>query len=610
MRLHPPYVESSANRANGLGIHGIARPNRAQGDPALLPQHQEQLEHASAIAPDVLAERGYRSVTASDPGLAGFADYQRAAGILIPLGTPDGSNGRYQLRRDRERVTTDPETGKQRAAKYEQATGQPHRLDVHPRNLAALADPSVPLWVTEGVKKGDALTSAGRCTIALGGVWCWRKECLPDWDRVALRGRTVLIAFDSDAETNPNVAKARDALAAFLTERGALVRIVHLPPAPDGSKVGADDFLASGGDLVDLVAEHTEDWTPTDGCPRELCRANRQELAERRDVARLEARILTAAKGTGIAPNRRLPYLLLGRRYFADIGRDRLQPERRAVVDADGWDRIPLQSMAADTGIGYATLLASRKELIASGVLEARERTECLDDGRVVPITEVRPTAPDLKAWMGQLATVVQAPTGWGGARYRCPVHHDAKVVTRHVCAVCGEDAELVGTDFQLENRSSPTPPPEIVFSPPTVTTVNKIENRSTSPADFHLENRSTLEGADSEASGFDQRAAALVATPLGGDRADRDYGRWAPTLEERVPRLQLTTKAEASSGAPPPDLSTLAALAERRGWAPLATRHGTVGGTEEAWRRFVSLPPPWLPDALPAMLAGSEVAP
>ena len=139
--------------------------------PSLTPRHAEVLRR-SAIDLAVAAEAGCVSVTPDDPRLEAFADYQRADGILFPVHPPDGSNGRYQLRRDRDRVTTDPKTGKQRSAKYEQPTGQAHRLDIHPRSRIHLRDVTIPLYVTEGIKKAWALTSLGRAAIALGGVWC------------------------------------------------------------------------------------------------------------------------------------------------------------------------------------------------------------------------------------------------------------------------------------------------------------------------------------------------------------------------------------------------------------------------------------------------------
>jgi Domain of unknown function (DUF3854) len=47
-------------------------------------------------------------------------------------------------------------------------------LDVHPFCRESLKDPGVPLFVTEGIKKSDALVSRGLCAVALIGVWNWR----------------------------------------------------------------------------------------------------------------------------------------------------------------------------------------------------------------------------------------------------------------------------------------------------------------------------------------------------------------------------------------------------------------------------------------------------
>ena len=64
------------------------------------------------------------------------------------------------------------------------------------------------------------------------------------------QGRPVFVCFDSDAATNPNVARAEYALAECLTAKGADVRIVRLPTAGDaksGLKAGLDDFLVAHG---------------------------------------------------------------------------------------------------------------------------------------------------------------------------------------------------------------------------------------------------------------------------------------------------------------------------------------------------------------------------
>jgi putative DNA primase/helicase len=139
-------------------------------------------------------------------------------------------------------------------------------LDVPPRIRGLLTDPSEPLWITEGIKKGDSAVTAGLCCIALLGSWSWRgtnadggKTALADWDDVALEGRVVYIVFDSDAATNKSVRASERRLANYLRARGADVQILRIPPGPDGVKVGLDDWLVGGHNPDELVAAISED---------------------------------------------------------------------------------------------------------------------------------------------------------------------------------------------------------------------------------------------------------------------------------------------------------------------------------------------------------------
>ena len=129
----------------------------------------------------------------------------------------------------------------------------------------AIADPTIPLWVTEGARKADAAVSAGLDCVSLGGVWNWRgtngqggKTALPDWEMVALNGRVLHLCFDSDVVTKAEVAKALQRFTAFLEYKRATVHPVYLPAAP-GEKVGLDDFLAAHGReaLLELAAKTT-----------------------------------------------------------------------------------------------------------------------------------------------------------------------------------------------------------------------------------------------------------------------------------------------------------------------------------------------------------------
>jgi hypothetical protein len=217
----------------------------------IFPAHAALLE-ASAISPEVSRARGYMSVdTGTRLESAGFAKAQRrnTPGLLIPIYGTDGTVRLHQYRADNPRLGTDG-----RPRKYETPFRATLCLDVPPGALPAIADPGVPLWVTEGARKADAAVTAGLCCIALLGVEGWQSKgvALPDWKDVRLKGRDVLVGFDSDVMTKASVRGALDRLTEWLAYRGANVRHVILPPGLDGDKAGLDDYLAAGHDVAGL----------------------------------------------------------------------------------------------------------------------------------------------------------------------------------------------------------------------------------------------------------------------------------------------------------------------------------------------------------------------
>lgn len=243
----------------------------------LAPPHAG-LVTASGIDPKVVTSRGYRSIGQLEleelTGL-GFAKAQRRAGLLIPVWNVHGENSTFQLRPDEPRMgATD------KPIKYETPKGSANVLDAHPHVRHQLDDPSVPLWITEGIRKADSAVSRGLCCVALPGVWNWRgtngkggSTALPDWESVALKGRDVFVVFDSDVMTNPRVHTALGRLKAFLEGRGATVRLVVLPHGGGlflDEKVGLDDYLHDGGTVEGLIELATDRIpTPDDGPPEE-----------------------------------------------------------------------------------------------------------------------------------------------------------------------------------------------------------------------------------------------------------------------------------------------------------------------------------------------------
>jgi hypothetical protein len=215
----------------------------------IFPQHAKLLA-ASAIDPAVARERGYVSADSKKQvERYGFPPWQCRTGLLIPMRRADGSVWGYQLRSDTPRVSR--QTGK--AFKYETPASQRNGIDVPPGIRDSLGDPSVPLLVTEGTRKADSSVSHGIACVALPGVWGWRgtngkggKLAVADWHDIALNGRRVVLAFDSDVTVKPAVRAALGELAGYLATKGATVEYLHLPDAGDG-KTGLDDYLVTEG---------------------------------------------------------------------------------------------------------------------------------------------------------------------------------------------------------------------------------------------------------------------------------------------------------------------------------------------------------------------------
>ncbi len=240
-------------------MNNIHEPSTSEQEFPLSDSHLKMLHEESGISDAVIAARGYRTVTNEKELIPlGFSTVQRRTpGLLIPGFAPDGSNGFYSFRPDAARVAVDrrkrdPDGNfKQRVIKYETPSGSGLRLDSPPVCREQLKDPNIPLWITEGAKKADALASHKLCGISLNGVNGFKGKnefggvtFLADWDYIALKGRDVRIVFDSDVMLNPNVRKALERLTTHLQRKGAHVSAVYLPGGRE-SKTGVDDYLSA-----------------------------------------------------------------------------------------------------------------------------------------------------------------------------------------------------------------------------------------------------------------------------------------------------------------------------------------------------------------------------
>jgi hypothetical protein len=208
------------------------------------------------------------------------------AGIIIPYVLP-GENYviEYRLRVDNPVLERRVDGSVRETRKYIQPPGRSNR-GYFPVGLpaAALADPSLPVIITEGEFKAMALWRLANyqtaapvfMPLSIAGVDNWRgiigktegangdrqdiKGMIPDLERIIWKDRRVAIAFDADAEKNSRVRAARGRLIAALIERGAIVGLMEWP-SHEGK--GIDDRLASVGPdkvLADIEAIEFGGW--------------------------------------------------------------------------------------------------------------------------------------------------------------------------------------------------------------------------------------------------------------------------------------------------------------------------------------------------------------
>lgn len=209
------------------------------------------------------------------------------AGLVFPYIWPGETRPReVRLRRDQPDLEQQPDGTAKEKAKYLSPPGRANLLYFPPdTSPESLTDADGSITITEGEKKALALSryyserGEQRLVIGLSGVWNWRgtvgkttnvngqrqsvKGVIPDFDRIAWKGRRVLILFDANAATKDQVRNARSALIKELGRRGARVSFVDLP-ADIPNVNGVDDLLAlKGADFVaDLLAQAKEAKKP------------------------------------------------------------------------------------------------------------------------------------------------------------------------------------------------------------------------------------------------------------------------------------------------------------------------------------------------------------
>jgi hypothetical protein len=167
-----------------------------------------------------------------------------------PLSSAPGALAFYRIRCLREPVPMPADF-----AKYLQSNDS-GCCAYFPRNIdwdGVIHDVSVDLIITEGELKAAKAAIEGFTAIGLGGVNSFKAnrlghmEFLPELGVFKWVWRRVTLIYDSDVMTNPRVCAALNDIGEALVDRGAVPRMVILPPKDDGSKMGLDDFLVEHG---------------------------------------------------------------------------------------------------------------------------------------------------------------------------------------------------------------------------------------------------------------------------------------------------------------------------------------------------------------------------
>lgn len=238
---------------------------------SLSDQHRQLLKETSGLTDYLIDTRGYRTIPRDEfhamTGAEGmpFSPYLlKATGWMgIPVIRPDGKKHCEIVRVD---GSTDTLNGFQRYVWPK--NGVRNALDIHPQATKYVSDPEVPLVVTEGIKKADAILrfSSDRtpyCVLGQNGCWGWRSNpkgasvACPDWLDIGMEDREVFVVVDSDYLTNDNVKAGWDQCIFYLTSKvnhENRVRLVVVPPK-GRVKQGADDYLLNHtlDDLLSLA---------------------------------------------------------------------------------------------------------------------------------------------------------------------------------------------------------------------------------------------------------------------------------------------------------------------------------------------------------------------
>jgi hypothetical protein len=240
-------------RKPGL-VGGVVTDSHVGGLGPPAPHHRQQLADQNGLSAETVQANVETAETYQMPGRA----MRLGRGMVfryrdLETGEPTAY---VRFRPDHPRLGQDGEV------KYLAPRGQPPRVYTSAAlRRAVLRDARYPLLITEGEKKTLKAQQEGFDTIGLAGIWSGQTKRLKsdptkkgkprlidDLGKINWGGRSVYIVFDSDVPEQEHGTLAEYRLARSLAALGASVKIVRLPPGPDGEKQGLDDFLLAHGE--------------------------------------------------------------------------------------------------------------------------------------------------------------------------------------------------------------------------------------------------------------------------------------------------------------------------------------------------------------------------
>ena len=270
----------------GLPVRGLPREYLKTWGQDLTEADYRALD-ARWITRELADEAGLRRVDSLTGRLIFATKSVDLEGIIIPNVAPwDPTHVReYRLRCDHQELEPKADGSFEESHKYIQPPGHGNLLYFPPGVPAEmLEDTSIPIVITEGEFKAIALWRLANhesekprlLPVSIAGISNWHgslgkttgpngdrrdvKGVITDLTRIASKCRQTIIAYDADAERNPQVRAARWKLSAELRERGATVGLLEWP-IEEGK--GIDDRLATIGPdrvLADIGAVEFDGW--------------------------------------------------------------------------------------------------------------------------------------------------------------------------------------------------------------------------------------------------------------------------------------------------------------------------------------------------------------